>query len=72
MPQQGSRPKRAGSCPACHGPNYYTIFWRDGFGREEALETHCNQCGYALDGEGNLRSKPTNEALMMTLRGKEL
>ena len=70
MPQ-GSKAVPAGECPHCFS-GMHLILWRDGFGLEEIFETHCNSCGYALDGEGNLRSLPTNEALMQTIRmGKE-
>ncbi len=69
MPQ-GSKAIPAGKCPMCSGPQYVSIVWTDGF-VEEVMETHCRQCGYAVDGEGRIRSMPTNEALMTTLRSKE-
>lgn len=69
MPQ-GGKAKRNGDCPVCRGP-LMEIWHNDGHGMVELLETHCNQCGYSVDGEGNLRSSPTNEALLTTLRNKE-
>lgn len=47
-------------CPNCEEQGFksnpYQIIWRENHGIEEVLETHCNQCGWAIDSEGNIRN----------------
>jgi len=43
-------------CPNC-GATAHQIWHVDNHGYEELLETHCNQCGWSIDGEGNLRNE---------------
>ena len=54
-----SKPKRIWrGCqnPTC-GADAYEIWFCDNHGDGQLLETHCNVCGWAIDGEGELRSE---------------
>lgn len=47
-------------CPNCENQGFespvFEISWTDNHNVIEILETHCNQCGWAIGGEGKLRS----------------
>lgn len=59
MPQGGRPFKEKKPCPNCGGHNLYTIYWSGGFGVDkEPLETHCNQCGYAIDAQTGEKRNP--------------
>lgn len=45
------------TCPKCHSKQAAEIWFRGNHGEQELLETHCNSCGWAIDGEGNLRNE---------------
>lgn len=45
------------TCPNCKSPKAAEIWFKGNHGEEELLEKHCNQCGWAVDGEGKLRRK---------------
>lgn len=50
-------------CPRCKSPKAAEIWAGDNYGMSTLLEIHCNQCGWAVDGEGNIRreGRPVNE-----------
>jgi len=57
----GSKAKKLDRfCPNCENQGFkspvFEINWKDNHGIVEILETHCNQCGWSIDGEGNLRN----------------
>lgn len=66
MPQGGRPIRSKNPCQICDGPTY-EIWHRDGHGGNTLLETHCNQCGAAWDGEGNPRYQPHNANLLRTI-----
>ncbi len=45
------------NCPNCKSPKAAEIWFKGNHGEEDLLEKHCNQCGWAVDGEGVLRRK---------------
>lgn len=57
-------------CPNCHS-DAYEIYWFGNHGEEQLLETHCNQCGWAIDAEGHLRSQGRNLEGHRSMRKKE-
>jgi len=64
----GQHIRRVGDCNNCGGP-WTEIAWRDPYGgEEEVLERHCNQCGYAEDGEGNIRREGRSDLINMRVR----
>lgn len=70
MPQ-GGRAIPIGPCPHCNAPHLYTIEHNDGHGMATVLETHCNQCGYCVDGEGNIRGMPRLELVNLQHGGSK-
>lgn len=55
MPQGGKPIQAKYLCPNCKNRTY-EIWHRDGFGQNTLLETHCNQCGWCIDAEGNVKN----------------
>lgn len=62
--------KLINGCPNCQA-DAYEIYWRGNHSEEQLLETHCNQCGWAIDAEGNLRNTGRNLEKNRRKRGKE-
>jgi len=60
MPQGSKAERNIRPCPNCGGITH-TIYWKGGFGlANEALETHCNRCGWAKDAQtGEIRNTGT-------------
>lgn len=58
MPQGGRPSRERSKCPNCGQKTLVTIYWNGGFGMApEALEKHCNYCGYARDAQtGEIRN----------------